>query len=81
MHERREEELIFMVNEMAERYGMLPSQILREATTHDLQLFTIANKIKEREMKKARGESINDTYSQEELNKMYKEFKDNYGNK
>jgi hypothetical protein len=60
---------------MAERYSMLPSMILQEATTHDLQIFTLANSIKDREMKKARGESIADTYNQSQIDTMYNNFK------
>lgn len=54
---------------------MLPSQILEKATTHDLQIFSIANNIKEREIKKARGENITDTYNKHELEEMYQNFK------
>lgn len=65
---------------MAERYGMLPTQILQDANTFDLYLFLNANIIRTRQEKKARGESINDTYSQKELDSMYHNFKNRNGN-
>lgn len=60
---------------MAERYGMLPTEILSKATTYDLHIFNNCNAIKVREQKKARGENITDTYNQQELENIYREFK------
>lgn len=65
---------------MAERYGMLPTQILAKATTQDLFLFINASLIKTREDRKARGESIADTYSQNELDDIWDKFKNKNGN-
>jgi len=60
---------------MAETYGMLPTDIFERATTIDLQIHYAASLIRLREDKKARGESINDTYTQHEINDMYNKFK------
>jgi hypothetical protein len=69
-----------MIEAMAERYGMLPTQILEQATTQDMFLFINASLIKIREDKKARGESIADTFNQSEIDDMYYKFKDKHGN-
>ena len=71
----RQGQLICVIQNMAETYGMLPTEILDKATTIDLQLHYAASLIRLRESKKARGESINDTYSQSEINAMYDQFK------
>ena len=47
---------------MAEKYGMLPTDILEKATTMDLLIFNTATMVQLREQKKSRGEDINDTY-------------------
>ena len=65
---------------MAERYSMLPTDVFKNASTHDLHIVNNANLIRTRQQKKANGESIADTYSQSELESIYKDFKDNYGN-
>jgi len=65
---------------MAERYSMLPTEILGRATTQDMFIYINASLIKTREDKKARGESIADTYNQTELDDMYAKFKNKNGN-
>ena len=61
---------------MAQKYGILPTEILQKATTHDFMIFYNANLIKYRDDKISRGESIADTYSQSDLNKMYYDFRE-----
>ncbi len=56
---------------MAEKYGMLPSEILSRATTLDMLIFNTSNIIMLREQKKSRGENINDTYDPQELEELY----------
>lgn len=63
--------MVMVIDAMAERYGLLPSDVLGRATTMDLQIFYNASLLKERAIKKHRGESIADTYSQEELEEMW----------
>lgn len=66
---------------MAERYGYLPTEILTRGTTVDLEIFNIAAMLRIRQQKQSKGESIQDTYSQEELLAIYQEAKDKtYGN-
>lgn len=60
---------------MAHRYGMLPSEVLERGSTFDLQIYQNSGILKERETKKARGESINDTYTPEQITEMYDKFK------
>ena len=46
---------MLVIDHMAEKYGMLPSELLEKATTHDLMIYNNANMIKLREDKKSRG--------------------------
>lgn len=68
-----------MIDAMAERYGKLPTEIMNEATTHDLVIFYNASLINLREQKKSRGESIADTFSQNQITEVYENFKKKYG--
>ena len=70
---------MLVINDMAEKYGMLPSEVLEKATTQDLMIYNNANMIKVREDKKAKGESISDTISQTELNAIWDKTKGNNG--
>tara|TARA_S200002703_G_C3656496_1_gene201561 strand:+ start:149 stop:355 length:207 start_codon:yes stop_codon:yes gene_type:complete len=56
---------------MAEKYGMLPSEILSKATTLDMLIFNTSNIIMLREQSKGRGEDINHTYDSKELEELY----------
>ena len=56
---------------MAERYGYLPSEILRRGTTVDLEIFNIASMLRLRQQKQNKGESLDGTYSQTELQDIY----------
>ena len=60
---------------MASEYGMLPTEVLNKATTMDLQIHYTANLIRYREEKRARGEDITDTYSKQEIEEMYAQFR------
>ena len=59
--------LLLLVDAMAEKYHYLPSELLEKGTTLDIQVYVHAMTHHIREQKKARGEDITDTYSQEEL--------------
>jgi len=72
--------MLLLLDSMAERYSMLPTDILSKATTQDLFIYNNANTIKIREHRKEKGESVADTYSQNELDSIYKDFKNKYGN-
>lgn len=60
---------------MAERYSMLPTEILSRASTQDLMIFSNANIIRVRIDKQNRGESTADTYSKDELSKIWEQTK------
>jgi hypothetical protein len=60
---------------MAERYGYLPSEILTKGTTVDLEIFNIASILRLRQQKQSRGESLEGTYSQTELQDIYNKAK------
>lgn len=52
---------------MAEKYHCLPSEILDKGSTLDIQIHIHSITQRDRMMKKAKGEDITDTYTQEEL--------------
>ena len=60
---------------MAERYGYLPSEILRKGTTVDLEIFNIASILRLRQQKQSKGESLEGTYNQAELQDIYNKAK------
>ena len=60
---------------MAERYGYLQSEILTKGTTVDLEIFNIASILRLRQQKQSRGESLEGTYSQTELQDIYNKAK------
>jgi hypothetical protein len=70
-----------VINDMAEKYGMLPSELLGKATTQDLMIYNNVNMIKIREEKKANGEDITDTFREEDLNAIWEKVKGKDGSK
>jgi hypothetical protein len=68
-----------MLDSLAERYGMLPSQILESATTLDLWVFDVAVSYKvhveKRERDKEQGHATSDM-SQEDLLKGLEKFRE-----
>jgi len=54
-----------MVDAMAERYGVLPSQVLATATTQDLQIFDTA--LSYRRYTEEKAEKGGNFYKQEDL--------------
>lgn len=55
---------------MAEKYHCLPSEILEKGSTLDIQIHVHSMTHQDRMRKKANGEDLTDTYSQEELIEM-----------
>ena len=55
------------VDAMAERYGKLPTEVLKDASTVDLIVFDVALSYRNHQQKKANGGNTTDAYSQEEL--------------
>ncbi len=67
-----------MLHMMAHKYGMLPSQVLREADTFDMMVFDVANTV-EAELNKDKSApdyDINDTIDAKELEANYKAFRE-----
>ncbi len=60
---------------MAERYGMLPSQILREATTIDLIYFDTAISYHNYKNSQDKGKIPKDSVSQEDLQRRMEQVK------
>ena len=63
------------IDGMAEKYSMLPSQILSTATTVDLMIHVNASVSRVREQKKSRGEDISSTYNQNEIMEKWNKVK------
>jgi len=61
---------------MAQKYSMLPSQVLEHATTFDIQMHIIAESYKEQQMKKASGKSIAPDMSSEQLTEAYSKWRE-----
>jgi len=72
-----------MLDSLAERYGMLPSQVLDTATTLDLWVFDIAVSYKlhveKKEHAKQQGHAVSQEISQEDLLKGLEKFRENRG--
>lgn len=71
--------MYLVIDAMAEKYSMLPTEVLSRATTLDLFIYNVTNIIKAREHAKKHGENITHTYQKEELEDMYKQFKERNG--
>lgn len=71
--DERESQLVAVIDSMAERYGMLPTQVLEQASTFDLQIFYNSALIRDRATKQRKGENVADTYTQEQINEMYRQ--------
>lgn len=54
---------------------MLPSQVLSQATTADIQIHIHSQTYQERARKAANGESIADTVSETEIAEVYKAWR------
>lgn len=65
--------MTFMVDNMARRYGMLPTQILNQATTHDIQIYLHAVTYEERQ--RAEKAQVGDTYTATELQEIYQSWR------
>ncbi len=55
---------------MAEKYHCLPSEILEKGSTLDIQIHVHSMTHQDRMRKKANGEDLTETYSQDELIEM-----------
>jgi len=66
--------MYLVIDAMAEKYGMLPTQVLGKATTQDLFIFNITNILKARANAKDTSD-INSTYRQDEIQELYDNIK------
>lgn len=58
--------MVAMFDQMASKYGMLPSEVMARATTFDAKVHLNSETYVNRERLRAQGEDIADTYSQAE---------------
>jgi|TARA_R110000744_G_C19236301_1_gene548737 hypothetical protein len=59
------------VDAMAERYGKLPSEVLRDASTVDLIVFDVAVSYRNHNQNKAKGVADTNDYSQTDLEERF----------
>lgn len=64
---------------MAQKYSLLPSELLERGTTMDLQFHYMAETHRDREQKKARGDvkGLAETYTKSEIEQVYANSKEN----
>ena len=62
-----------LVDAMAVTYHVLPSKLLEEGNTLDIQIFTHMANIRDRQQRLKAGEDITATYSPEELEKIWQQ--------
>jgi hypothetical protein len=56
-----------MLHLMAEKYGILPSVLLEQGSTIDIQIYHVAENIRIRQQNIKDGKDITNTYNQEYL--------------
>lgn len=70
-----------MLDSLAERYGMLPSQVLESASTLDLWVFDVAvsykNYVQRREMNKNNPSAVAESFDATQLQKGLEQFRAN----
>ena len=59
------------VDAMAERYGKLPSEVLRDASTVDLIVFDVAVSYRNHKEKQSKGQIDTNDYSQTDLDERF----------
>lgn len=59
------------VDAMAERYGKLPSEVLRDASTVDLIVFDVAVSYRNHKEKQSKGQIDTNDYSQTDLEERF----------
>jgi len=59
--------MVLTVDALAERYGKLPTEVLKDASTIDLVVFDVALSYRNYQQKKAKGQVDTTDYSQEDL--------------
>ena len=65
-----------MIDTLAQKYGLLPSQVIQEATTYDLHVHIIAESYRERQraIQSGNSKALADSYSQNEINEVWNKW-------
>lgn len=58
---------LMQIDGLGKRYGMLPSQVLKDADTFDLYIMDVAMSFENYHNKKASGKNVTPDFSQQEL--------------
>lgn len=68
--------MIALVDTMAAKYGVLPSDLISRGSTLDIQFHILAETHKDRERKKGKGDTnaLAESYSQAEINERMKQW-------
>lgn len=75
MLDRRFANLVYVIDSIAKKYGLLPTEVLSRATTKDIQIHIHSETYQERQRKSQAGENIGDTMSQSEIAEVYKSWR------
>ena len=64
---------MLLVDSMASKYGLLPTDVIRNATTQDVQIHFNVEAYRDDERQKASGKAVdlNKQYSEEELQEVW----------
>ena len=64
---------MLLVDSMASKYGMLPTDVIRNATTQDVQIHFNVEAYRDDERQKASGKAVdlNKQYTEEELQEIW----------
>tara|TARA_R110000787_G_scaffold24037_4_gene68524 strand:- start:29 stop:241 length:213 start_codon:yes stop_codon:yes gene_type:complete len=64
---------MLLVDSMASKYGMLPTDVIRNATTQDVQIHFNVEAFRDDERQKASGKAVdlNKQYTEEELQEIW----------
>lgn len=61
-----------MLDAVAHRYSVLPSQLVKQGDTLDLEVFLVVNNINDRRQKQSRGEDTTDNYDKDKLEELFR---------
>ena len=75
MLDKRFSNVVYIIDTLAEKYGMLPTEVLTKATTLDIQIHTHSLAYQDRQRKAHNGESIADTVTDTEIAEVYKAWR------
>lgn len=67
--------MMLNVGTIAKTFGLLPSQVIRDATTYDLMIADVMSTWEDYQYKKASGKLETPNYSPEQLEEIFKKGK------